>query len=437
MIRALEGLAGVPQRPFGVERERPAFLLFVFLLYVAAHQLQLNNRIAILGMIRFEFILGLFLVAVSLYYFFVEKGNKNSVPLVSRNLALVYIAFLGLFVVFSFDRSLSWSVYKDRVVTFALYGLFVTVFVRSPKSIMLFILVYLLSCLRLGYEGFVGWLTGSMVWQNQGVMRLHGTTSVLLHPNSFSGFAVGLLPFIYYLYKPSTKYVRIMLSALLVFAVIIIVYTGSRTGYVATILFGFYLFRNSKDKLKYALIVILISALSIPFIPDQYVNRFSTIFTQEEIEGQSMNKRKEIISDAIEVFKRHPMGVGVGAFPVARDYYFGREQDTHNLYLEVLTNSGFIGLGIFIAFVVSIYRLNSHTLKLCSTLNDANSAIREGDLRWVEAVVKSVNGFLVVRLILGLFGMDMYEIYWWFILGLSLAVASYISYCYRKVRFSN
>jgi hypothetical protein len=31
-------------------------------------------------------------------------------------------------------------------------------------------------------------------------------------------------------------------------------------------------------------------------------------------------------------------------------------------------------------------------------------------------------GFLLLRLILGLFGMDTYEIYWWFVLGLTLAV---------------
>lgn len=438
MIGTLERIAGIPKNPFGVERERPVFLLLIFLMYIFAHQLKLNTRVDLLGQIRFEFILGLSLILISFYYLFTEKTIKSKKASYSKNTAIFYILYLGLFVIFSFDRSLSWSVYMDRVLTFSLYGLFIVVFVRSPKSLMFFIVVYLLACLRLGYEGFHGWITGSMVWQNQGIMRLHGTTSVLLHPNSFSGFAVGLLPFIYYLFKPSTKYVRIMLVGLLIFSIIIIIYTGSRTGYVATILFVMYLFRNSKNKIKYGVALFLVAIISIPFIPDQYIDRFSTIFTQEEIEGQSMDKRKEIIKDAVEIFKMHPMGVGVGAFPIARDHYFGRNQDTHNLYLEVLTNSGFVGLGIFLILVISIYRLNQHTLKSCLSLrNDGPIALKGEDLIKIEAVVKAVNGYLMVRLILGLFGMDMYEIYWWFILGISIACANYISFCYSSANFSN
>ena len=45
-----------------------------------------------------------------------------------------------------------------------------------------------------------------MVWFNQGIPRLHGPVGQLGHPNSFSGFAVGTLPFILYLYPLLKKH---------------------------------------------------------------------------------------------------------------------------------------------------------------------------------------------------------------------------------------
>ena len=36
-------------------------------------------------------------------------------------------------------------------------------------------------------------------------------------------------------------------------------------------------------------------------------------------------------------------------------------------------------------------------------------------------VALATSAFIVIRLTLGLFGMDMYEIYWWFAIGITLS----------------
>lgn len=46
------------------------------------------------------------------------------------------------------------------------------------------------------------------------------------------------------------------------------------------------------------------------------------------------------------------------------------------------------------------------------------------DLRYLEAVAKAAGGFILVRLVLGAFGMDLYEVYWWFGAGLAFALSS-------------
>jgi hypothetical protein len=44
------------------------------------------------------------------------------------------------------------------------------------------------------------------------------------------------------------------------------------------------------------------------------------------------------------------------------------------------------------------------------------------DLRLMKAMLYAVHAYLFVRLIVGIFGMDLYEIYWWFAMGIIIAV---------------
>ena len=129
--------------------------------------------------------------------------------------------------------------------------------------------------------------------------------------------AVGCLPFIYYLYPISNWWQKLLLIALLVCALIIIVFTGSRTGYVATILLGIYFWREGLkvNKLKYLVLGITISITAYILLPEAYTNRLHSIITLEEAEGSSSETRIQILKDSVNVFLSKPWGVGVSAFP--------------------------------------------------------------------------------------------------------------------------
>lgn len=49
------------------------------------------------------------------------------------------------------------------------------------------------------------------------------------------------------------------------------------------------------------------------------------------------------------------------------------------------------------------------------------------DLEIIEAVALATTGFIVVRLTLGMFGMDLYEIYWWFAIGVTFSLYSMLA----------
>jgi hypothetical protein len=40
----------------------------------------------------------------------------------------------------------------------------------------------------------------------------------------------------------------------------------------------------------------------------------------------------------------------------------------------------------------------------------------------MRAILLAASGYMVIRLSVGLFGMDLYEIYWWFTMGIVIAV---------------
>lgn len=404
--------------------------------FIIAWYLQLGGRVAALGAIRFEFFLGATLVVLSL---FAKRKNRlsNQNPLASY--IALYLLALVIQVPLSADVTNSWNVFVDRIVKFSMIALFISSFIDSPKSLRIFLVAWFLAVFKIASEGFIGWYTGSMVWQNQGIMRLHGSTGNYVHPNSFSGFAVGVLPFIYFLFPLWGRYGRVALLMLLAFILVIIIFTGSRTGYVGTIGVLCYILYVSQRRARLIVGILAAVFVGLASVPSDYFERFESIFTLEEREGRSSEKRLEIIEDAVAVFIDHPFGVGVGAFPVVRMATFGRSQDTHNLYLEVLTNLGIQGFVVFSLLVLKLLRL---LRRMRLSFDSQISMLREQHFRaervstkvgaalnghledvfLLRAVAMAVSAFVIARLCLGLFGMDLYEIYWWLAIGLCLSL---------------
>ncbi|ADI84792.1 O-antigen ligase family protein [Geobacter sulfurreducens] len=402
-------------------------LLLLFCGYVVAWYLQIGYRIPVLGDIRFEFIYALVLTVLA---FLATPKIDTKCPLLPY--VLLYFLVIVIQVPFSHDFTRSWDVFVDRIVKFAFMAFFIVSFVRSPSHMKYFLGAFLLACLKMGQEGLVGHLSGGLIWENQGIMRLHGPTPNYGHPNSFAGMAIGTLPFVYFLWPLSNRNIKIVLLVIAVLSLHVVLYTGSRTAYVGVFAFAVFAFYMTKHKKKFVGYVILAITLMLPLIPSDYHDRFKSIFTLEEKEGRSSEARIEILKDAWNIFTDNPLGVGVAAFPKVRTERFGRSQDTHNLYLEIATNLGIQGIlvvGMMIYKMLGILnyiRIKSKLLLVKLDSNDTSSEV-EDDLKLVEAIASSVIGFIILRLTLGLFGMDLYEIYWWFAIGITVSLYAMVT----------
>jgi len=416
--------------PAYTEVGKPAFYLFIF--YVLFTYLQGGERFPVLGSIRLEFILGALLTPLA--FFYVSKWNAIADARKVMNWSIAMLLCMGGMVALSRYPAISWDVYWNRGIKFAIFGLCIASFVSSPRALGWFLFAFLFSFFRMGFEGFLGTIDGSLIWENQEIPRLHGTTPSYAHPNSFSGTQLGVLPYILYLFPLLPWYWRAALAVQALFVGNVVLRTGSRTGYLGFIAGLMSVVWQSKYRFRAAIGLSLAMLVAVPLIPAEYVGRFDTIFQDTSLPGEdtSIGQRKEILTDAWSVFLEYPFGVGVGAFPLVRAALFGRSQDTHNLYLEVATNLGAQGFVVFCGFIICLWmafkRLSISTQRQLIILESLDVTDEEDrrhihDVRLVLACSKATWIFLVIRLVLGGFGMDMYEVYWWYLAGLAVSLS--------------
>lgn len=407
-----------------------------FSLYILVWFLEFGQRVALFGAMRLEFMLGAVLSVASVICIAMRDEPNHS-----RLTKFICAYFLFLFLHLSVSQHFaqSWDAFVNWILKFSCMALFTYAFVRSPRTLRIFMAMLLLVVLKLGHEAFLGKITGSMVWENQGIQRLYGTPgSRFGHPNSLSGLGVSMLPFLYYMFQVSPRKWRPVLIVATVFAINIIIFTGSRTGYLATLALGSFLWLRSTRKGRFFAIILLVGAAGVPAIPPQYESRFMSAFVGEAAEGHSKEARIELANDAWQLFLANPQGLGIYAFRYAREEQLGKEQyDPHNLYLQMLVEIGLPGSLLFALLIGAVWReLRSTEMALAESerqLQDVVCATPEtderrrrhlADVRFMRGTASAFLAFIFTRLVLGVFGHDLYEIYWWLASGASIAIVN-------------
>lgn len=433
------GFLTLPRRWSGFW-EPPLVVTLVFMTFVVARYMQWGARRDILATVRFEFLLGIVLIAACASLLSATPIKLERLPDARRVVIMISLLFVVMVtqIPFAVAPDTAWSVFLDRVVKFGMLTLFMAVLVRSPKSMRFFVFAFLLACFYVTMEAARGAFSGGLIWENQGVMRLHGAVPIYRHPNSLAGIAMGVVPFVAFLFPALRSRIwKLILLLPLMTSLICLLYSGSRTGYVAFFAFLLFWWSQSRRKIRWIVVMVGLCAALYPVIPEQYVERFRSIGGQEA-EGNSKEKRIEILEDAVTIFAENPFGVGVASFPAAREARFGRKQDTHNLYLEVATNLGVQGLVVFLLLLTSVLQLLRNVAKaldrdVAALKRYARKKSLPGgrrraaaawsrELRFLHALAQATAGFITVRLALGLFGMDLYEVYWWFAAGLAISL---------------
>ncbi len=424
--------------------------LLMVLAFTFSHYVALSQRLEIMSAIRNELLLGIVCTL-----FAIGVLMTDPMPLgAGRRVVYSYLAFLLtmlLQVPFAMDPISARFMFFDNVLKQSIFVFFIAVLLRSPRHVSLFLAVYLFALTYVLQEAVRGLITGSLVWRNQGILRLHGAVLRYQHPNGLSLAAVSCLPFLFFMRDVwRKKWMRLAMLGCFVLAVLCIVNTGSRAGYMAVAAGALALWLINKHKARNLLILAGVSVIAFFALPEQYKARIGTI-GGEEIEGGSQEARLQLMQDAWEIFLEHPYGVGVESFVRVRIMKFGstrKGQDVHSLYLQILSHLGIQGMVTFIWLMVAVFQCHRASLR---AIAEAAASLRSGlqrrdfpadrfvdrflkDLRTLEMAIRSIGFFTFMMLFNGLFAHTTYHILWCFIVGTTIATAAIAEHLARVTR---
>jgi O-antigen ligase len=183
-----------------------------------------------------------------------------------------------------------------------------------------------------------------------------------LHGNDIANFYIMGFPLVLAMYINSKKRLVQLTFYLSLFAIAILF---SRTAYVCVILtFLSYGVLRGKIDIKYVLTIIAVGIMLL-FLPEQVYERFLTLVAGTDIQTLSAGRSGDIWLPLWWEWLRHPMSIkllGVGRYAIVESFAFrnGLILDVshpHNMYFEVLMDSGIIGFIIY-AYVFIYINLN-------------------------------------------------------------------------------
>jgi len=185
-------------------------------------------------------------------------------------------------------------------------------------------------------------------------------------PNFTAMRIITLVPLTYYWAKSSENTLRLLLTVSILIPFLAIISTGSRAGISVLLIISLIIIfqelksKDTKKMLITFLVMLGIGALLLstiihdPLQPGitRFGNLVDTIKGDISPDG-SILERYNLLIGGIRMFFDHPiLGVGLGDFRVlSMDYGAGWDDEAHNTYLEIATELGIIGIGIFLGLI--------------------------------------------------------------------------------------
>ena len=195
------------------------------------------------------------------------------------------------------------------------------------------------------------------------------------NPTFLSSYLVMTIPICFYFYKKTKKIFYLIIFGTLIFALILTYTRSSWLGiffagiYFVTLYFkNFWHKKNLKFFVKFLLLIFFL--VSILFISKDFRTRIKESFSLSK-NNKSIYQRLIIYKTGLDIFKDNIIfGSGYGTFDLKAPFYIGKYIDdiymyehkthanlAHNLLLQVLSETGIVGIIIYLIFWFLFFKL--------------------------------------------------------------------------------
>ena len=281
-----------------------------------------------------------------------KRGRVRNPANIWMTLFLLVLVTSSAFATFP---SISWSHWFDFLGWYLIYFLVINT-VTTPERLFIVLILFLLTNFKLAFFGARTWISrgfGFVSWGIEGPPGFFQNASDLsCEMLMFAPIAFELAMFVRPRVKPIT-YRFLMLGA--VSGVMTVLGASSRGAQVALLAQSGWVAIQRKLKLKIVIGIVLVAIIGYALLPAAEKARFASAGTDN-----TSLQRLDYWRGGLKMIEQHPF-LGVGYFNFAPVYemkdptklWHGKAQLPHNIFIQVGTDAGFIGLGIF---MILIYR---------------------------------------------------------------------------------
>ncbi len=274
--------------------------------------------------------------------------------------------FIALFVAWQII-SLSWSpdlingeYFLSSTVQLIIIAFLITLIIENREDLLLSYQSYLLGNLVGSGIIIYNYLNGieSLYYQRYAipVLDIDGQSIML---------ALALPIAAYLATQTTNKLIKLFYTTAIPTVLFAIFLTGTRTAAIIAIIGIFYwlfTYRKSSPRVKIIFFIVFVCALAMAvyLAPEESIERI--LSSSQSISSGTLNNRTGIWTAAIEQWKSAPIaGHGIGSLTYVLSSLHVEYNGAHNTYIHLLTESGIIGLGIYLAIIAIIIIYILHT----------------------------------------------------------------------------
>jgi len=316
----------------------------LLVLYTGVFFLRPGEVVPPLGAIRLELIVAI----ITLVSIFVSKAAVANLRKTfgATRIPRAFVLFLLIIcfgIPFAYWPGQAFRSFLD-FFKLCLFFVMIAALVDTEQKLYSFSWYFVLFSAWVGFIPFLNVLQGHMQFA-QDIERVRGAVRYFTNPNVLACTLAQAIPFVIYLFLYERNFFRKgLLAGIGCLLTSVIVFSGSRGAFLSFIaaLFAIFILR-SRRKVLGLLGLCLFGTLLFCFMPDQYVERQKTMLHPEDVDS-STTGRFQAWSDGLELFSDSPvLGVGIGNFGPARGAAFEDWLWPHNLFIQLVTETGLLG----------------------------------------------------------------------------------------------
>lgn len=277
----------------------------------------------------------------------------------------------------------------DFVYTWVIIYFLIINIVNTPTRFYIFLLLFCLASFKLSFHGAYVWTSRGFGFSSWGIT---GPPGFFRNSGELSIQMLIFFPIAFYLYQNLRSKVRVweklVLLLFFVTPVMTILGASSRGAQLALLVQCSIMFYRKIFRVKVIIGVIVFGFLVITFLPEEQKARFETMGDDKTSEQRLLYWKA-----GIEMIKEHPaLGIGYWNFiPYFESYYsedmlYKHAELPHNIFIQVATDSGLIGLTIYMFVLMRFtYRKEKLEPPEDSVYNAARKGIPIGIVGFVIA----------------------------------------------------